>query len=114
MSVAFVNAVGLASFDTITLELTDVDLTEPGRIAGRVTERGVSQPELAVLLADEKGFQKAATKTDASGRYAFADVPPGKYRVLSRNTFTPSKADSVIEVKPGRLTTADLNLLYGR
>ncbi len=113
-SVAFVNAVGLASFDTIRLELTDADLTEPGRIAGRITERGVGQPELAVLLADEKGFQKGATKTDATGRYSFSDVPPGKYRVLSRNTFTPSKADTVIEVKSGQLATADLNLRYGR
>ena len=114
LSVAFVNAVGLASFDTITIELTDADLIEPGRIAGRVTERSVGQPGLAVLLADEKGYQKAATTTDASGRYAIEDVPAGKYRVLSHNSATPSKADAVIEVKAGKLTTADLNLLYGR
>ncbi len=114
ISVAFVNAVGLASFDTASVELTDADLTEPGRIAGRITEGGVGQPDLAVLLADEKGFQKAATKTNASGQYTIEGVPPAEYRVLSRKPATPSKGDVVIEVKSGRLTTADLNLIYGR
>jgi hypothetical protein len=114
LSVAFVNAVGLASFDTVTVELTDADLTPPGQILGRVTEHDVRQPGLKVFLADEKGLERASVVTDDKGSYRFEAVAPGRYRVLTSKPATPSKADAIVTVTPGQQVALDLDLKYGR
>lgn len=114
VSVAFVNAVGLAAFDTVTIELGDTAPVEFGRIVGTVTERDVLQPSCAVWLGTEKRDGFDYCETDRFGRYKFEKVPPGKYRVLAVQPATPSKALKLIDVPPGATITLDLNMTYGR
>ena len=106
VSVSFVNAVGKAESDTVSIELTDADLTTPGKIVGRVTERDVAQPSLTVFLADAQGYPKYTAQTDSVGSYEFIAVVPGKYRLVVKKPATPSKADKIIDVPPGETVTA--------
>jgi len=65
------------------------------RIGGRVVagDTGVPQREAAVLLASRELGEPRRTTTDAEGRYAFADLPAGRY---------------VLTVVPSRFRTAYL------
>jgi hypothetical protein len=114
VSVAFYNAVGLVSSESVNIVLVGGEIRNPGRITGRVVERGVSQPGLTVQLADSRGMRKDETTSDTAGKFAFEAVERGPYRVLARNPATPSRGDAVVEVKDGQTVTLELNLKYGR
>jgi hypothetical protein len=121
VSVQFVNQVGLSTFATTSIDLleTDPNLAKGGTIKGKVTEGDRPQVGLPVVLTDEKGVEKAQTKTKEGGVYEFTGLPPGKYRVSSVKT-SNSRSGSVprdprlfIDLKAGTTETADV-VLYLR
>src|SRR5439155_1085184 len=79
VSVVVVNAVGLSTFETVSVELTETDpaKTGPGKISGKVVQGPLPQPGLVVLLSDEKGLEKKRTTTRKDGTFLFDDVSPG-------------------------------------
>jgi hypothetical protein len=54
-----------------------------GRITGQVTDpQGKTISGAAVQVVNQEGTLQHDTKTDASGTYAFADLPPGTYLIV--------------------------------
>ena len=118
-SVQLVNQVGLSTFATISVELTEEDSAKsaPGKIAGTVLQGAQPQGELEVVLSDDKGAEKGKAKTKADGTFAFEDVAPGKYRLAvtkasnGRVAAFPRKAGDFLTLAPGGSATAELSLL---
>lgn len=64
----------------------------PAQLTGRVhvdaNENGRYEPgerllaDVTIRLLDQAGREVAVTRTDAEGRYAFVDIPPGTYSVV--------------------------------
>src|SRR5262249_40292552 len=118
ISVCFVNALGRSAFATTEVELLEKDpaLTAPARITGRVVRGSNPQPDLKVLLTDDKGAEKGKATTKDDGTFAFEGLPAGKYRLSAtrpgygyRGDF-PRKADEFIDLKPGATETAEVVL----
>ena len=59
---------------------TTTKTTIEGAVLEGTTPRG--QPNVPVVLRDDKGAAKESTKTDDKGKYAFKDIAAGNYRVL--------------------------------
>lgn len=75
---------------------------------------GAPAPGLEVVLIGEGGAEIASAKTDASGAYVFADVPPGSYGlglVLLNGTAVTVPGDDVVLVA-GEVTRRDLQLVH--
>ncbi len=112
VSVQVINNAGLASIDTIMIDVTD---SEPGKtglgeIRGQVVEGRRPQPNLLVTLLDEAGKEIARTRTDASGNYAFPQLVPGRYRVSCVKPESQRRAILNVIVAPDRGTKGDLAL----
>jgi hypothetical protein len=103
ISVLFVNGAGLS-----TAASQVVDLTDPpppamtGEIAGTVMEGERLQPNLPVVLFDDKGMQKAQTQTDANGRFRFEKLAPGSYRVSAAKAASQTKGEAKATVEAGK------------
>ncbi|MGF1581826.1 MAG: carboxypeptidase regulatory-like domain-containing protein [Gemmataceae bacterium] len=111
------NRVGLASNNTakVLVTLTDPAKTGPGKIAGKVTQGTIAQPNLQVILYNKEGKAIAETKTDKEGNYEFADLKPDKYFIRARNRATQRGASQNVEVRANETTQVDLSLkLYFR
>ena len=120
ITVQLVNQIGLSTFATTSIELTEDDpaKTAPGKITGTVVQGGQPQADLEVVLTDEKGAEKGKAKTKADGTYEFADVAPGKYRLNVKKAsngrvaaYPSAKADDFLTMAPGGAVTAPLALL---
>jgi hypothetical protein len=112
ISVQVVNNAGLASIDTIMIDLTD---NEPGKtglgeIRGTVSEGPRPQPNQLVTLFDEAGRELARTRSDANGAYVFPQLPPGRYRVICIKPESQRRAILNVIVEPDRGTKGDLAL----
>jgi hypothetical protein len=112
ISVQVINHAGMASTDTITVELTDRDpgKTGLGEIHGVVREGPRPQANLVVTLLDERGKEVARTRTQADGSYSFGQLPPGRYRILTVKPESQRRATVEITVEPDRPTRVDLSL----
>jgi hypothetical protein len=113
----FKNAVGLCSFDTVALDVRNPKPPDQpgtdkhGKIVGKVTEGGRLQKGLEVSLKDDKGIDKAKTKTRDDGTFVFDDLPPGNYKISAVKEFSKSKDEKTVTVEAGKTTTADLALV---
>ena len=80
-----------------------------GLVEGQVYLSGISQQRFvagAVVVA--RGPVLLNVDTDANGRYVFAEVPPGKYRVTA--SFSGSEAEQTVEVEPNRKVQLNLQI----
>ncbi|HKG20388.1 MAG TPA: carboxypeptidase regulatory-like domain-containing protein [Blastocatellia bacterium] len=86
-------------------------LLQAGRVEGSVSDpAGAKVANARVALLDLTGAVIAETKTDAQGRFSFADVAPGPYtlRVEAEGFTLPDRPN--IEVKKGATQTLSLKL----
>ncbi|MCI0585777.1 MAG: carboxypeptidase-like regulatory domain-containing protein [Planctomycetes bacterium] len=119
------------------IDLGEILLERPGTIAGRLRDaEGQALEDSWVLLDGEPrrrnslgpsvagnegyrnsgglGFGQLIARTDAHGRYAFAGLPAGKYRLTGRRHGCARPAHLEIELEEGgRLLGADLALDLG-
>ena len=111
VSVQFINNVARSTFATATTELTEGEpAPAPGLIRGTVTEGDRPQTKVKVFLYDAKGVPRDQTLTDDSGVFAFEDLPPGRYGLATRKGASGTRAEAVVEVKPGEESPAPLKL----
>lgn len=86
-------------------------LTVPGRIVGRVVDRRSGRPVEAanVILSDTLLAEDRRRMTDGSGRFMFADLDPGMYRVaVDHLTFDP--LDQLVHLPSDRTVQVDFEL----
>ncbi len=85
-----------------------------GTIAGTITDpQGAVVVGATVTLIDIATNNSRTTTTNASGRYIFVDVLPGKYRVtVTKQGFATTKAENQ-EVTVGSALTLNLTLQVG-
>ncbi len=86
-------------------------LTVPGRIVGRVVDRGSGRPVEAanVVLSDTLLAEDRQRMTDGSGRFMFSDLDPGTYRVtVDHLTFDP--LDQLVYLPSDRTVQVDFEL----
>ncbi len=112
ISVQVVNHAGLAASDTVTLEVTEKEpgKTSLGSINGKVTEGPRPQPNLLVILLDERGKEVARTRTAADGTYSFGQLAPGRYRVVAVKPESQRQAAQDVIAEPDRPVRVDLPL----
>lgn len=112
ITVKVTNAVGLSTFATASLELTDTDpaTTGPGKISGKVTQGDVAQPGLVVYLYDDKNKYVAQTKTNKEGIYLFDNLKKGNYSLLCIKREALRRGSATAEVMPNQTTPADIIL----
>jgi hypothetical protein len=110
VSVRAVNGAGLAASATTSVDLVDSLPIPPGAVAGRLLEGDRPQAGLEVRLTDEKGAVLQRTTTDADGKYRFADVAPGRYRLSARKPANGRMASGAATVDAGKTATVDLPL----
>lgn len=104
------NGVGLVRCLTRTLAVQSAEQVSLGSVAGSVVEGARPQPGLAVELRDADQKPIAAAKTNASGRFLFPAVKPGKYLVWAVKTQSQRVGASAVEVKSGATSQADVSL----
>jgi hypothetical protein len=87
-----------------------IDLSPHGGVVGQVSRAGRPLADFAILLRSSDGpFRE--TRTDASGRYAFADLPEGGYWMAVGAGDGAWRWEDDFEVGPGRRqTTRDFRL----
>jgi hypothetical protein len=112
ISVQFISGVDLSTFATTSVDLIDNDPAKvvPGSIRGTVVEGALEQPDLDVILKDEKGTEKDRTKTKDGGSFVFAKVAPGKYKVSTSKRATNRADERDVEVVADKASTVALNL----
>src|SRR5438552_10333669 len=80
---------------------------QTGSVAGTVRDdvNGAALPSADIALVGTR----FATRTDADGHYAIAEVPPGSYRLRARALgYAPS--DTTVLIQDGQETAADVRL----
>jgi hypothetical protein len=112
LTVEMTNRVGLKSYDTVRIELTDADpgTTGPSKIRGKIIFGQYAQPDVDVFLIDEKGKLKDKTKTNKDGVYEFQNVAPGLYRVYSIKRGSRRKGHKDVTVKPAETKEVNIDL----
>ena len=58
----------------------------------------------------DKLKENKTAKTDAAGKFGFQEVPPGKYLLTAEKPSSRTRANEQVEVKAGKVVTADLKL----
>jgi hypothetical protein len=120
ISVQFVNGADQSTFQTIPIELI-----EPGagggaggkrfKIEGKVLQGAILQPNLEVMLKDEKGAVKATTRTGKDGKergaFTFNNVPPGVYTVSSSSSASKSRGQTAVTVETSNVANVEIKLL---
>jgi hypothetical protein len=112
LSVYVVNHAGLATVDTIIIDVTDDEpgKTGLGQIQGRVLEGPRPQPNVQVILLDERGKEIARTHTQPDGMYQFEQVVPGRYRVQCVKPESQRRAHVDVTIEADRPARVDLAL----
>lgn len=113
ITVEFVNGVGLSSFATTTIDVTDGENKGPGKIKGVVLEGARPQPNLIVVLHEGKEKttdkdQKTMTKPD--GTFEFDGVAPGSYTVSTFKESSGRKGAQPAVVLPGQTVEVTIML----
>lgn len=114
VGVKFTTFAGLSSIETQEIELLDaaeLNKPAPGKIAGKLIENRIPQPNATVYLYDAKGAALAKTNTKADGTFEFKDLVPGTYYLFSEKVPTNRQVKEQVEVKAGATATKDLELL---
>jgi hypothetical protein len=82
----------------------------PGAIRGTVTDQLEGLVVNAtVVLRDARGKERTVN-TNSSGNYEFRSLPPGNYEVRASAVGFTLREEKQIAVKPGAITTIDLQL----
>jgi len=105
---AFAAGFGIYNNASSTSISTSSPAFQTGKVEGTVSDpQGAKVADARVVLLDLTGAAVGETKTDAQGRFSFANVAPGRYTVqVDAPGFSlPDSPD--IEVKKG--VTAQLN-----
>jgi len=105
-----VNSVGLSSFATVRVNVTDRPSEPGGSIRGQVAEGGRAQPELKVTLTDGTGKQVAAKAAGATGAFRFGNLKPGKYTLSAVKQASGRKAEAAVTVSAGKTSIVSLEL----
>ena len=113
VSVYVVNHAGLATIDTITLDVTEREpgKTGLGKVQGKVLEGPRLQPNLTVVLTDDRGVELARTRTNGEGIYTFEGLAAGRYRITCVKPESQRRADQGVIVEPDRTARGDLSLV---
>ena len=111
IGVQFVDAVGLSSFATASVKLTDAAAAGTlGSIRGTVIEGTRPQPNLEVVLVDEKGAAKAKANTKDDGTFVFQNVKPGEYVTSSDKPISLRKGAAEVTVETGKTASVTIQL----
>jgi hypothetical protein len=110
-SVRFTNGAGLSATETVRIQLLPAKGAtagpdgkvipagaKPSSISGQVVEGTRPQPNLEVVLRDDKNNIKATTKTDTEGKFQFKDVVPGAYKVTAAKPAAKTKGETPVSV----------------
>ncbi len=114
VSVQFINGAGLSQFATTSVELLEKLPPQLGKIVGTVTEGGRVQVGLEVTLNDEKAPPNTKPRTavtDGDGKFVFADLAPGSYKVIVTKPIVNRKAEAPAAVEAGKTVTLAMELL---
>lgn len=85
---------------------TTEGLGTAGSIVGLVTDARTGRPVAGALVSISK---QQRTQTDPAGRFAFADLPPGRYQLtISRPGY--SSAQDPVSIQSGKTARANLTL----
>ena len=104
----------------LTAEVRFVDVPGPvvrivvarrAEVSGRVTDGGRPVAGAAVQLLPLGGAAPLASETDASGRFAFADRPEGRFRLWAARRDRAAPAQAVDRVGPGPFAPLELALV---
>jgi hypothetical protein len=114
VSVVFESGVGLAAFDTATVEVVDAIPPVPGRVAGKVVEGTRPQAGLDLVLVDAKGAEKGRAKTADDGTFEFAGLPAGAYRVVCVKPTPPTRGEADVTVAAGSTAEVTVEMLRTR
>jgi hypothetical protein len=124
VSVRFVSGVDLAAFDSAELEVYDptpevspaaaLARATPrplGSIQGQVTQGGLAQPNLTVILYDPMTMKEITrTRTTPAGTFVFKDLNPGAYKVYAFNEASLTRDTKDVVVEPGKTARANPDL----
>jgi hypothetical protein len=106
----FKTNVGLSSFGTATVDLTDAEQPEPGKVEGTVTEGPRAQAGLTVILINEKKEEKGRATTNEEGFFRMENIPPGKYKVTVTKPASRRKGEAPVQVDPGQTAKVEVSL----
>jgi hypothetical protein len=112
LSVQFLSATDVSTFDSRTMELVDTDPILFGQLRIKVLEGDRVQSGLEVAVLDAKGAVKQQGKTGPDGTYLTGKLEKGQYRVYSFKQATPSEGQSIVAVEPGSTKSVTLDLFY--
>jgi hypothetical protein len=86
--------------------------TEKGRISGQVADpQGLTVPKAKLTLTNLDTSAKLSAEADDEGRYSFAGLPGGRYRLnASADGFNPFSSDE-INLAPGQALSFDVKLV---
>ncbi len=112
LSVQFLSATGVSSFDSRAIELVDIDPNVFGQLRIKVVEGDRLQSGLEVAVRDAKGAVKQQGKTGPDGIYTTGKLEKGQYQVYAFKQATPSEGRSTVAVEPGRTKAVTLDLFY--
>ena len=104
----------------LTAEVRFVDVPGPAvqivvarraEVSGRVTDGGRPVAGAAVQLVPLGGAAPLASESDASGRFSFADLPEGRFRLWAGRGDRAAPAQAVDRVGPGPFAPLELALV---
>jgi hypothetical protein len=83
---------------------TETARTAPsGSIAGKIqTVEGIALPGLEIRLLDSSGDMTLSVRSDNTGEFVFARLPPGKYRVTLDDTAAQLAVPAEVDLAPGQ------------
>ena len=112
LSVQFLSATNVSSFDSRAIELVDIDPNVFGQLRIKVVEGDRLQSGLEVAVRDAKGAVKQLGKTGPDGIYLTGKLEKGQYQVYAFKQATPSEGRSTVTVDPGSTKAVTLDLFY--
>jgi protocatechuate 3,4-dioxygenase beta subunit len=99
------------------LDGVELELSKPGQITGRVVDaNGEPVASATVYVRDAQGellHRFSACATDATGRYTYEGVAPGKYTLCARTTTLAAPDSKPVSVHEGQASEVDLALEPG-
>jgi hypothetical protein len=108
----FMTRVGIPGYKTTTINVRDAK-NALCTVRGTVAHGKLVQPNLEVVLLDEKGKAKATVKSGKKGEFVFEKVPPGIYVIFSASRSPAVQGQATITVMEGQeeLDKVDIRLL---